>query len=117
MEKIMKTIKKYWALILGGIIAFIGIFTVIASKRRSKKVDAIDVAIDNNDAKIDNIEGKIEVIEDQRDAIKTDIAEQQTKIDELKNAKETIVVEEPKNVAEAKDNILTKTNRGRKKKK
>jgi chromosome segregation ATPase len=112
----MKTIKKYWALILGAIIAFIGIFTAIASKRRSKKVDAIDVAIDNNDAKIDNIEGKIEVIEDQREEIKTDIAEQQTKIDELQNAKETIV-EEPKDVADAKDNILNKTKRGRKKKK
>lgn len=114
----MKTIKKYWALIIGAILGLFGIIVAAKKRQADKQVDKIDQKIDNNDQQIDIISGKIEIIEDQREDVKQDIEEQQTEIDATKDAKETIQPETPKTVADAKENILNNTNRrrGRKKK-
>lgn len=114
----MKTIKKYWALIVGAILGILGIIVAAKKKQTDKQLDKIDQKIDDNNQQIDIITGKVEVIEEQREEVKQDIEEQQEQIDATKDAKETIQPEEPKTVASAKENILNNTNRrrGRKKK-
>ena len=92
----MKTIKKYWAVIAGVILAIVA-------------------AIFVND-KLDQLQGKTEAIEEQRVVIKEEIQETKTEIEELQTAKEELQVQE-KPVEEAKQNILNKTRRGRKSRK
>jgi hypothetical protein len=118
MEKMMKIIKKYWALIVGAILGIFGIVIAAKKKHDNKQADKIDQKIDDNNQQIDILTGKTEVIEDQREDIKQDIVEQEIVIDATKDAKETIQPEEPKNVSDAKETILNNTNRrrGRKKK-
>lgn len=110
----MKTIKKYWAifvtLILGVGLAIFAIF----NKQSKNKAAKIDQKIDDNDSKIDQLQGKIDVIEEQRDKLKKDIKQKEQTIEETKLAKDNIVVEKPKTVKTAKDNILNKTNKKRK---
>lgn len=113
----MKKIKKYWALIVGALLGIIGIVIAIIKKQDNKKTDKIDQKIDNNNQQIDILTGKIEVVEDQREDVKQDIEEQVAAIEATKDAKETIQPATPKTVADAKENILNKTNRrGRKRK-
>ena len=117
MEKMMKTIKKYWALIVGAILGIFGIVIALKKKHDNKQADKIDQQIDDNNQQVDIITGKIEVIEEQREDIKEDIKAQEQTIKETEEAKETIQPETPATVADAKENILNKTTRrGRKKK-
>ena len=110
----MKTIKKYWAIIIGAIIALGGIIMSIISVTKTKKLDKLDKQIDDNKQKVDNLQGKVEVVEEQRQEVKDEIKHQEQVISDLKQQKETVTVEEPKTVKEAKANILNKTRRGRK---
>ncbi len=118
MEKMMKTIKKYWALILGAILGIFGIVIAIMKKHDNKQADKIDQKIDDNNQQIDILTGKIEVVEEQREDVKQDIEEQVAAIEATKDAKDAIQPETPETVADAKENILNNTNRrrGRKKK-
>jgi len=117
MEKKMKLIKKYWALIVGALLGIFSIVIAIMKKQDNKKADKIDQKIDDNDQQIDILTGKIEVVEDQREEVKQDIEEQEAAAEETKDAKDSIEPETPKTVADAKENILNKTKRrGRKKK-
>jgi len=113
----MKIIKKYWAIITGGIIALFGILYAIFTKRNNKKIDKIETQIDNNEQQIDVLQGKTEVVEEQRDEVKIEIKQHEEVISDLQEQKNNIVVEEVKTVAEAKENIIAKTKRGRKPKK
>jgi chromosome segregation ATPase len=115
MENQMKTIKKYWAIIAGVILAIIAAIFV-SDKLNKKKVTKLDKKIDDNNQQIDQLQGKTEVIEEQRVEIKEEIQETKTEIEELQTAKEELQVEE-KPVEEAKQNILNKTRRGRKSRK
>jgi septal ring factor EnvC (AmiA/AmiB activator) len=112
----MKIIKKYWALILGAILGIFGIVVAAMKKHDNKQADKIDQKIDDNNQQIDILTGKTEVIEDQRNAVKQTIDEQETAIEATKDAKETIQPETPKTVADAKENILAKSNKRGKRK-
>jgi len=117
MEKQMKTIKKYWALIVGGLLTLFAIFVAFFKKHEKKQVSKIDQKIDTNNSKIDQLQGKTDVIEDQRSQVKQELDDLVDQIEQTKEAKETIQPETPKTVADAKENILNKTKkRGRKKK-
>ena len=111
----MKTIKKYWAAIVGAILALVAIIFA-NDKINKKKVSKIDKKIDDNNQQIDVLQGKTEVIDDQRNAVKQDIQDTKQDIATLQTAKETI---EPAELPadKAKQNILNKTRRGRKSKK
>lgn len=109
----MKTIKKYWALLVAGIAALFGLFVIVSKKQNEKKSDKIKQKIDDNKQSIDQLQGKIEVIEEQRVEVKQDIAKHEEVIEQLEEQKETITVE-PKTTSEAKENIINKTKRGRK---
>jgi septal ring factor EnvC (AmiA/AmiB activator) len=117
MEKMMKIIKKYWALIVGTILGIFGIVFAAKKKQTDKQVDQIDQKIDDNNQQIDIITGNVAAIEDQREDVKQDIKQQEEEIKSTEEAKETIQPETPNTVADAKENILNKTKkRGRKKK-
>jgi uncharacterized coiled-coil DUF342 family protein len=117
MEKQMKMIKKYWAILVGAIIAIIGIFAVTSRRNSDKKSDKLKKQIDDNTQQVNQLQGKVDVIEEQRESVKTEIEQHEQTIEELKHKKENIVVEEAKTVQAAKENILNKTRRGRKPKK
>jgi len=111
----MKLIKKYWAAIVGAILALVAIIFA-NDKINKKKVSKIDKKIDDNNQQIAVLQGKTEVIDDQRNAVKQDIRDTKQDIATLQTAKETI---EPTELPadKAKQNILNKTRRGRKPKK
>ena len=113
----MKMIKKYWAIIIGAILGLGGLIVSIISLNNSKKLNKLDKQIDDNKQHVDNLQGKVEVVEEQREEVKEEIKQQVAEIEELKQQKETVIIEESKTVKEAKENILNKTKRGRKPKK
>ena len=113
----MKTIKKYWAIIIGAIIGIGALIVSIISSNNAKKLNKLDKQIDDNKQNIDQLQGKVEVVEEQREEVKEEIKQHEQEIEELKQQKENIVIEEPKTVQAAKENILAKTRRGRKPKK
>jgi hypothetical protein len=110
----MKLIKKYWLVIAGAVAAIIGF--MLLNNNKSKKVNTINKKIKENEKQIEVLEEKIEVVEEARAEVAEEIVQHETLIDALEEKKENIVVEELP-VEEAKDNILAKTSRGRKKKK
>ena len=109
----MKLIKKYWFVIAGAVAAVIG-FMLLNNK--SKKVSKINKKIKENEKEIEVLEEKIEKVEEARAEVAEEIVQHETLIEALEEKKENIVIEEVP-VEEAKDNILAKTSRGRKKKK
>lgn len=113
----MKTIKKYWTIIVAALAAVFGLFVIISKKQNEKKSDKIKQKIDDNKQQIDELQGKIEVVEEQRVEVKKEITQHEELIEELEEKKENIVIPEPTDVNVAKENILNKTSRrGRKSK-
>lgn len=110
----MKLIKKYWLVIAGAVAAVIGFMLFNSSK--SKKVNKINKKIKENEKEIEVLEEKIENVEEARAEVAKEIVHHEILIEALELMKENIVVEEVP-VEQAKDNILAKTSRGRKKKK
>ena len=112
----MKTIKKYWMIIVGAVAAAFAIFTLTSKRRNAKKLDTLQQKIDDNKQTVDKIDGKVEVIAQQREELKQDIKQQEQVIEQLEEQKKEIQPE-TRTVADAKANILNKTKRGRKPKK
>ena len=69
----MKTIKKYWAVIIGGILTLFAIIIAIFNKHEKKQVSKIEEKIDDNKSKIDQLQGKTDVIETQRTQVKEEL--------------------------------------------
>jgi chromosome segregation ATPase len=115
MEKMMKTIKKYWAIIVGAILALFGIAVAVKKKTDDKKIADTDKKIADNKQQVDVISGKVDAIEDQKHDVKTDINDLKQDVQELVEQKQDIVVEKPKTAKQTKTNILNKTNKRKKK--
>ena len=111
-----KFVKKYWAIIVGAIVAFVGILIASNKKSNEKQLDNLDKQIDDNKQQVDIITGKVEAIEDQKQDIKTDIVDLKETVDTLQNDKKQIKPKQPKNVSTAKQNILNKTKKPKTKK-
>ncbi len=110
----MKMIKKYWAIIVGFIVALLGLIWITKTSSTKKQSD-LNKKIKSNEKQVDVLAGKVEVIEEQRVDVKTEIAAEKKVIEDLKQQKETIKpVIRP--AAAAKQNILDKTTRNKKKK-
>jgi TolA-binding protein len=109
----MKTIKKYWAFIVGAIVAIIGIFAVASSKLTSKKLRKTAKQIDDNNSSIDKLQGKIEIVEETRIKTKQDLVEQTAAIADLQEAKDNLIVEEVP-IEDAKQHILKNVRRAKK---
>ena len=110
----MKMIKKYWAVIVGFIAALLGLIWITKTSSAKKQSD-LNAKIKSNEKQVDVLSGKIEVIEDQRVEVKTEIVTEKKVIEDLKQQKETVKpVTRP--TAAAKQNILDKSSRNKKKK-
>ena len=109
-----KFIKKYWAIIVGAIVALVGILIASNKKSNEKQLDKLDQQIDDNNQQVDIITGKLDVISEQRDAVKTDIKELETELEVLETSKDSIKTEKPKTAKQAKENILSKTTKNKK---
>ena len=111
----MKTIKKYWAAIIGGILTLFAIIIAIFNKHEKKQVSKIEEKIDDNKSKIDQLQGKTDVIETQRTQVKEELDDLVDQIKQTKDAKKNIQPTTPKSVVDAKENILNKTKKRNKK--
>jgi septal ring factor EnvC (AmiA/AmiB activator) len=111
----MKTIKKYWAIIVGAILALFGIAVAAKKKHDDNQIAKTDKKIDDNKQQADVISGKIEAIEDQKTQVKQDLAELIADVKNLKDKKQTVNVTTNKPAKKAKENILNKTNKKKKK--
>jgi TolA-binding protein len=111
----MKTIKKYWAIIVGSIVAAFGIAIAINKKTTVNVVKKLDKKIDDNNQKVDIISGKVDQIETQKTEVKTDITTLETEVIDLEDKKENIKIDTPTTAKQAKTNILNKTNKKKKK--
>ena len=114
MEKTMKMIKKYWAVIVGFVAALLGLIWITKTTSAKKQSD-LNAKIKSNEKQVDVLAGKIEVIEDQRVEVKTEIKAEKEVIADLKQQKET-VKPATRPTADAKQNILDKSSRNKKKK-
>ena len=110
----MKLIKKYWLAIAAAIAGIVGF--ILLNNNKSKSVKAINKEIDDNEKAIEVLDEKIEAVEEARVEVIENIEKHEELIEALEDKKENLVIEELP-VEEAKENILAKTSRGRKKKK
>jgi hypothetical protein len=110
----MKTIKQYWAIIAGFILAVFGSL-YMSKKSSTKKQVGVDNKIKSNKKQVEEIANQIEVIEEKRAVVKTEIVAEKQIIEDLKQQKETITPE-VLSTKDAKQNILNKTTRNKKKK-
>ncbi len=111
----MKMIKKYWAIIVGAILAIFGIAVATKKKVDDKQNAKAAKKIDDNNQQVDIITGKVDVIEDQRNATKEEVKDLIAEVETLIETKDEVVVEKPKSTKQTKQNILNKTNKKRKK--
>ncbi len=111
----MKTIKKYWAIIVGAILALFGIAVATKKKIDDKQNAKADKKIDDNKQQVDVISGKVDVIEDQKNSAKEEVRDLIEDVDTLITTKDDVVIEKPKSTKQAKQNILNKTNKRKKK--
>jgi hydroxyethylthiazole kinase-like sugar kinase family protein len=108
-------IKKYWAIIVGAILAIFGIAVATKKKVDDKQNAKAAKKIDDNNQQVDIITGKVDVIEDQRNATKEEVKDLIAEVETLIETKDEVVVEKPKSTKQTKQNILNKTNKKRKK--
>lgn len=111
----MKMIKKYWAIIVGAVLAIFGIAVATKKKVDDKQNAKAAKKIDDNNQQVDIITGKVDVIEDQRNATKEEVKDLIAEVETLIETKDEVVVEKPKSTKQTKQNILNKTNKKRKK--
>jgi len=111
----MKMIKKYWAIIVGAVLAIFGIAVATKKKVDDKQNAKAAKKIDDNNQQVDIITGKVDVIEDQRNATKEEVKDLIAEVETLIETKDEVVVEKPKSAKQTKQNILNKTNKKRKK--
>jgi septal ring factor EnvC (AmiA/AmiB activator) len=104
----MKTIKKYWKIIVGAIVALFGVIFLISRKITANKLDKTDEEIDKNNSKIDKLAGKLERIKKEEAEVKADIKEQKEDLTETKKNKDDIIVPKRTTIG-AKENIIKKT--------
>jgi hypothetical protein len=93
------------------------IISVFLFNRNKKQVnDDLAKKIVDNTKQHEEIEVKVKQVEQQREEVKNAIVTEEVAVKELKVAKANIVVEETKTVEEAKENIIKKTRRPKRKK-
>jgi peptidoglycan hydrolase CwlO-like protein len=111
-----KTLKTFYAFIAGIVTTIIAV--ILCKDRKTKTTVAkTDVKIAQNNQQIKDVDTKIDDVVKQKEEVVEDIKSQEQVVEDIKEAKEHIEVKPSETVEVAKENILKKTNRGRKKKK
>jgi uncharacterized membrane-anchored protein YhcB (DUF1043 family) len=103
----MKTIKKYWKLIVGAIVALFGLIFVISRKSTTRKLDKTDKELDDNNKTIDHISGKLERIKEEEKVAKEHVQKLKKELIVATKKKNDIVTEK-RTTEKAKENILKK---------
>lgn len=103
----MKTIKKYWKLIVGAIVALFGLIFVISRKSTARKLDKTDKKLDDNNKTIDYISGKLERIKEEEKVAKKHVQKLKKELIVATKKKNDIVTEK-RTTEKAKENILKK---------
>ena len=111
MKTLLTLIKKYWKLITGSILTLFGI-GLLVSRQTETKVDVIDREIEHNNDAIDKIDIELVEIEKTKTKVVKNIATKKAHVNKLETAK-TNVPKTYKTVAEAKQNIIKKTQRNK----
>ena len=111
MKTVLTIIKKYWKLITGSILTLFGI-GLLATKQTETNVAAIDHEIEHNNDAIDKIDTEVVAIEKTKTKVVKNIATKKAQVNKLEIEK-TIVPKTYKTVAEAKQNIIKKTQRNK----
>lgn len=109
-----QTIKKFYAFLAGIVTVIISVF--LFNKNKKQVNDDLAKQIVDNKKQTEEIEVKVKQVEQQREEVKNAIVTEEAVIKEIKVAKENIVVDETKTVEEAKENIIKKTRRPKRKK-
>jgi hypothetical protein len=109
-----KTIKTIYAFLAGIVTVIISVFLFNRNKKQVN--DDLANKIVDNTKQHEEIEVKVKQVEKQREEVKNAIVTEEAVIKEIKVAKANIVVEEAKTVEEAKENIIKKTRRPKRKK-
>jgi hypothetical protein len=109
-----KTIKTIYAFLAGIVTVIISVFLFNRNKKQVN--DDLAKKIVDNTKQHEEIEVKVKQVEKQREEVKNAIVTEEAVIKEIKVAKANIVVEEAKTVEEAKENIIKKTRRPKRKK-
>jgi TolA-binding protein len=102
-------------MIIFGIISIFAIIHILLKKLITKRVEKIDEQIDKNNSEISKLDGKIEQLETQKQDILEDITDTKQTIETLQEIKEQPIEHVSRTTAEARENILNKTSRKRKK--
>ena len=111
-----KNLKAFYIFIAGIVTTIIAII-LCKDKKTKTPVAKTDVKIAQNDQQIKDVDTKIDDVVKQKEEVVEDIKTQEQTVEDLKESKDTIEVKSAETVEAAKENILKKTNRGRKKKK
>lgn len=117
----METIKKYWKLFIGAIVAILGVGLISQKTNifkffKSKSVvttptkDAVDQAQEQTEEIINESEQKVEEAEQTKTQVKKRIHNKKKRIHDLEDAKKNVPVVD-RTLAEAKQNIIKKTKR------
>lgn len=109
-----KTIKTIYAFLAGILTVIISLF--VFNKNKKQFNDDTAKKIVDNTKQAEEIEVKVKQVEQQREEVKTAIITEEVAIKEIKVAKANIKVEETETVEEAKENIIKKTRRPKRKK-
>lgn len=119
----MQTIKKYWKLFIGGLVAVLGIGLITHFYKNNiikffkgktnvttPTKDVVDHAQDQATEVIDTAEQKIDTAEQTKTQVKKRIHKKKKKIQDLEDKKKNVPVVD-RTLSEAKQNIIKKTKR------
>ena len=108
INKITKTLKKYWKYLLGFIAILLSIFTLNKIRKR-KTIKKIDNKIKENEKSIEKLEGKIEEVNRQKTTAKKKVVAKKKQIKKTTQQKSKKPVSKKRTTSSAKKNILSKT--------
>jgi len=112
--KIWNKIKKNWKWIVGGILGLFAIITALTKSNKLKSVKKIQKKIDDNEKKIERVKGKEDQVKKQKQKVKKDLTELKKTAKKTKSTKRK--PKQKRSTASAKNNIITKTKRSKRKK-
>ena len=90
-------------------------FEIGGLTKNNKQIVKSDKKLDDNKQQADVISGKVDAIENQKTEVKQDITALVTEVNTLQDKKQAISIETPKTAKQTKENILSKTNKRKKK--
>jgi hypothetical protein len=86
INKITKTLKKYWKYLLGFIALLLSIFTLNKIRKR-KSIEKIDKKINENEKAVEKLEGKVEEVKRQKTVVKKKVVAKKKQIKKTKQQK------------------------------